>query len=86
MRDQDIYDLLMWIDVGYVATEEEKNILKSVESIKWRTPDGLPRCMELLTSVTRLDLEGTVVNDISALGGLSSLRSLKLNRTIVRVG
>ena len=83
MRDQDIYDLLMWIDVGYVATEEEKNILKSVESIKWRTPDGLPRCMELLTSVTRLDLEGTVVNDISALGGLSSLRSLKLNRTIV---
>ena len=83
MRDQDIYDLLMWIDVGYVATEEEKNILKSVETIKWRTPDGLPRCMELLTSVTRLDLEGTVVNDISALGGLSSLRSLKLNRTIV---
>ena len=81
MRDREIYDLLIMIDLGYEANENEKNLLKSVESIVWDGIETIPRRMELLTSVTRLDLRGTRISNIGAISKLVSLKSLEFWQT-----
>ena len=81
MTNREIYILLKKIDKGYEPTPSEKRELTSVDSIRWRNIDTLPKCIGLLTALKNLDLFSINVSDISALRGLKSLTNLDLAKT-----
>ena len=83
MTDQEIYNLLIKIDRGYVPTLQQKQELSSVNEIYWGSINKLPKCIGLLSALSYLDLSGTQVSDIRALSNLTSLTSLFLSMTKV---
>ena len=81
--DQDVYDLLIRIDEGYLATLDEKTMLGNVEHIQWRNITKIPSSIGMLASLRLLVLYDNKVNDIRALSKLKSLFSLDLSYTQV---
>ncbi len=76
MTDQEIYNLLIKIDRGYVPTLQQKQELSSVNEIYWGSINKLPKCIGLLSALSYLDLSGTQVSDIRALSNLTSLTDI----------
>ena len=86
LNDYLVCRLLIKIDEGDYVTAAEKKSLNKVVSINWNyiiNVDKLPSSIELLTSLTKLDLSNTKVSDISALSNLTSLTELDLSNTKV---
>lgn len=86
MRDsnnQDIYDLLIRIDEGCLITEEEKQRLSSITSLKWHNITKLPNSVRMLESLKRLEISNNTIREISALANLTSLVQLDLSNTEV---
>ena len=81
--DQEVYDLLIRIDKGHVATEDEKRMLSPVIVLRWQDVSKLPNSMGMLESLSILDLSFTQVSDITALSKLKTLLFLNLNSTQV---
>ena len=81
--DQEVYDLLIRIDKGHVATEDEKRMLSPVIVLRWKDVSKLPNSMGMLESLSILDLSFTQVSDITALSKLKTLLFLNLNSTQV---
>ena len=96
MTDQEVYELLIKIDAGYLPSEEEKRCLSSIKSIEWSKITQLPKSMDLLSGLMMLELGIPVskkyfvvnyndslnkISDISVLSGLTSLRRLFLGHT-----
>ena len=81
--NREIYDLLIRIDKGYMATDYENRILRSVKTITWRNITKLPNSMGILTSLKNLNLNNNTIRDISVLSSLTSLSYLKLKNTKV---
>ena len=83
ISNQYIYNLLVRIDVGYLATEDEKQMLKSITSVVWENYKfaKLPNSIGMLESLKKLDLRYCSVNDISILVNLPNLSSLCLYST-----
>ena len=83
MTDQEVYDLLLSIDIGHITTEDEIELLKSIKRIKWYYIDKLPNCINILSALTYLDLSEINLDDISMLAGLRTLEYLNLGFTKV---
>lgn len=83
MTDQQVYELLIKIDRGYLPGDEEKSQLSSIESIKWEMISQLPTSMSMLSRLKQLDLSFTDIDNISALSGLKTLTNLNLSITNV---
>ena len=85
LNDYQVCRLLIEIDEVGIVTVDEKKMLNKVTGINWNyfNVDKLPSSIELLTSLTKLDLSNTKVSDISALSNLTSLTELDLSNTKV---
>ena len=83
MTDQEVYELLIRIDVGYSPSEEEKRKLSSIESIKWTKITQLPKSMSMLSGLVKFVLMDSGVGDITAISGLTGLTNLDLSYNLV---
>ena len=83
LTDWEIYDLLIRIDDGYLITEDEKQVLNSIMSIRWEKINKLPNSMRLLSSLSSFEISNTEISDINALSNITSLSELNLSNTKV---
>lgn len=84
MDNQQVYQLLMDIDNGHIATDAEIYELSVIQEIKWTQICMLPKCIGILSSLRILDLSYSDVSDINALSRVSGLTELNLSHTNVR--
>lgn len=83
MNNQQLYELLVNIDNGHIATIEELIELSLVKEIHWHGISVIPRSIVHLVGLSNLDLRDANVSDIRLLSELTALTNLDLSNTYV---